>query len=497
VASIAWALRGLTRLPPHALLAGVVRAGRHAVAARGRGVAAVVAGGAVAVAAGLTLLTSLTDALSQSSGFFCGGAALLVACLSGLRLWLGGEPGRVIQAAGPGALLRLGVRNARRHTGRSTLTAGLIAAATFVIAALQAMRLEAPTETSARDSGTGGFALFAEAAVALPYDLNTRAGRAALNLSEDADTALAGAAFIPFRLRPGDETSCLNLYRPAQPRLLGAPQAMIERGGFAFSRTLAETRTEARNPWRLLRRRLADGAIPMIADEAAVLWQLHLALGDDLLIRDEHGREVHLRIVALSKGSFLQGELIVAEDEFVRLFPSVSGYAFHLIDVAPGRAQRVEETLERELSDFGLAATSTRQRLAELFVVQNTYLSTFQTLGGLGLLLGTVGLAAVLLRNVWERRGELALLRALGFSGAALGWMVVVENGLLVAAGLLAGLVSAGLAVAPHAVSRIESLPWQSLLLLLGAVFATGMLASTVALIPVLRARLLPALRSE
>ena len=37
-----------------------------------------------------------------------------------------------------------------------------------------------------------------------------------------------------------------------------------------------------------------------------------------------------------------------------------------------------------------------------------------QALGRLGLLLGAVGLAIVLLRGVWERRGELALLRALG-----------------------------------------------------------------------------------
>ena len=52
----------------------------------------------------------------------------------------------------------------------------------------------------------------------------------------------------------------------------------------------------------------------------------------------------------------------------------------------------------------------TAERLAEFHAVENTYLSTFQTLGGLGLLVGTVGLAAVLLRNVLERRRELALL---------------------------------------------------------------------------------------
>ena len=144
-----------------------------------------------------------------------------------------------------------------------------------------------------------------------------------------------------------------------------------------------------------------------------------------------------------------------------------------------------------------MAVGSTRQRLAELQAVQNTYLSTFQTLGGLGLLLGTFGLVAVLLRNVWERRSELALLGALGFSRARIGWLVLSENGILLAVGLLSGLVSAGLVIAPHVVSRAGVVPWQSLLLMFVGIFLAGMLAGLAALVPALRTRLLPALRSE
>ena len=54
---------------------------------------------------------------------------------------------------------------------------------------------------------------------------------------------------------------------------------------------------------------------------------------------------------------------------------------------------------------------STGARLAAFQEVQNTYLSIFQLLGGLGLLLGTVGLGMVVLRNALERRSELAELR--------------------------------------------------------------------------------------
>ena len=67
----------------------------------------------------------------------------------------------------------------------------------------------------------------------------------------------------------------------------------------------------------------------------------------------------------------------------------------------------------------------------------------FQALGGLGLLLGTVGLGAVLLRNALERRRELALLRAVGYRQRHLSLMVLAENALLLALGLGTGVVCA------------------------------------------------------
>ena len=51
--------------------------------------------------------------------------------------------------------------------------------------------------------------------------------------------------------------------------------------------------------------------------------------------------------------------------------------------------------LESTLSDYGLDVVDTQQRLAGFLAIQNTYLSTFQMLGALGLLLGTAGLAVV------------------------------------------------------------------------------------------------------
>ena len=120
---------------------------------------------------------------------------------------------------------------------------------------------------------------------------------------------------------------------------------------------------------------------------------------------------------------------------------------------------RVARVLEERLEPYGVDAQDTARRLAAYHQVENTYLSTFQALGGLGLVLGVVGLAAVIARNVLERRRELALLAAAGFTRRDLGRVVAGEQLGLLAAGLVIGLAAALVAIAPVLVARGGRLP--------------------------------------
>ncbi len=496
-ASAAWSIRGLTKRSPRSLLAGV--SGDHFAvhAYHRRRLATITALGAFAAAIALVALSSFTEFLPQSVAFFLAGAAMLTACLAVLARRLKAQPRGIIHQAGPLAVVRLGLRNAPRHLGRSMLTAGLIASATFIVISLEAFRLDADADSLDRRSGAGGFALYAESAVPLPYDLTTSEGREALNVTDPALDPANGVNVMPFRLRPGDESSCLNLYQTTKPRILGVGEAMIQRGGFRFAASLAQTDAECENPWSLLNRTFLDGAVAVIGDEAAVKWQLHLDLGKDLVLEDERGRETHLRFVALLKGSALQSELLVAESQFVRFFPSLTGQAFFLIEAPRERMSDVENILERELERFSFDAAPTSRRLNEFLAVQNTYISTFQTLGGIGLLLGTAGLAAVILRNVWERRAELALMRTLGFSHRAIALHVLSENAALLLSGLLSGCLAALVAIAPAVVADPMAVPWRSLATTLIAVFSAGILSGVLALIPAFGRPVLRALRSE
>jgi ABC-type antimicrobial peptide transport system permease subunit len=273
----------------------------------------------------------------------------------------------------------------------------------------------------------------------------------------------------------------------------------IDDGRFAFASSLASSEIERANPWLLLRQDQADAAVPAIVDATSLQYVLHAAVGDELVIDAETARPIRLRIVGALADSVLQGEIMIAESPFTRLFPEIAGYRVLLADVDAARSGDLDEvaaTLEERLEPYGLDAQSSVRKLEAYHRVENTYLSTFQTLGGLGLILGTIGLAAVTLRNVFERRRELALLAAAGYRARELSVLVVSETLALVLIGLGVGVVAALVSIAPVLIARGGRPPALSMIWLL-AVAVSGVLASLLATRAVRRLPLVASLRSE
>jgi hypothetical protein len=388
---------------------------------------------------------------------------------------------------------RLGLRNARHRPARSVLSTAVIASATFILISVDAFRRDAAVVTDDLRSGVGGYQLLVESVVPIVRDPNSPDGRRTLNLAN-----LNEAVRIePFRLLPGDDASCLNLYVPENPRILAPTDSFLAEGRFTFQSSLATTEAERANPWLLLNRRLPDGAVPVVADANSMTYVLHRRLGEDIVIR-RGSREIRLRLVGALRDSIFQRELLMSQSSFLTLFPEQEGYRLLLVETPRENAAAVSAELEEALSDLGADATGTAERLAAFHRVENTYLSTFQALGALGLLLGTVGLAAVLFRNVLERRRELALLGAVGFRRWHFQLMMMAENGLLLSAGLLAGALCAGLAIAPAIAERGGRVPLTSIGgLMLFAVLVTGLVFSIIATKAAVSSPLLESLRSE
>ena len=239
--------------------------------------------------------------------------------------------------------------------------------------------------------------------------------------------------------------------------------------------------------------------MPVVMDKNTANYALHLwkGRGEQFSLTDARGWSQSMEVAGLLTDSIFQGNLIVSEEGLLQYDPNVSGYRFFLIDAPAGKTVEVQQALERSLGDYGFQVERSADRLAGFLAVQNTYLSTFQSLGGLGLLLGTIGLAAVQVRNVVERRGELALLRAAGFRRASLAWLVVLENLLLLVSGLAIGLIAAMAAVLPHLLGPGASVPWHTLAAILGLVLAVGAVSSLMAVRILVRAPLLAALRAD
>ena len=503
--TIAWAFRAFQKISTRALLQGnTERVAETASARRGRFATTKLAL-ATGVVALLILVAGLLNVIPDQEAFFglswkvvaffVDGISLLVGSLLLLNAWLTSDRSLPIGGQGWQAIARLGLRNAARNRQRSALTVGLLACSTFVIVAVAAGHRNPAVETPDINSGNGGFTFVAESSTPLLYDLNTQAGRNRLDLLKTADAEqrqlLDSMQVFSLRVKPGENASCLNLYRTHLPTILGVPAAMIDRGGFKFAQTPGD------NPWTMLNETGPNGEIPVIGDMNTMMFSLKKGLGDTLSLTLENGGEATLKIDGMLDGSVLQGVLVMSEEHFQRLFPDVDGYSYFLVETPADQATQLAHLLESKLTAYGFDVERVADRLAAFLAVQNTYLSTFLTLGGFGLLLGTFGLATVMLRNVLERRSEFALMRAVGFRQTALAEFVFWENAFLLCWGLAAGTVSALVAMLPHLLSIGADVPWEDGGVMLAMIFFVGMLSAQAAAWEAVRIPVVASLRAE
>ena len=433
----------------------------------------------------------------RADTFFSAGCFCLIAGLALAAVWLtrAGLSKRL-------GLSGLALRGCGRRRSRSLATVGLLSCGVFLIVAIGAFRMDAGDHATTRSSGTGGFALMAESSFPVTHDLNSQSGLDFFNLNA---RLMEGVHVVPFRVHAGDEASCLNLNRAQKPRLLGVnPAWLTEHACFTFAEWDKDFATNQTSPksWDILKSNSAGNAtsstnpIPAIADQNSIVWAMGKKLGDTLDYTDARGKTFQVRLVGALANSVLQGNLIISETEFLKHFPDESGYRIFLIDAPATNATAVAAEFTRAMSDTGIEVRSAVQRLDEFNAVQNTYLNTFQVLGGLGMLIGSAGLGVVVLRNVQDRRSELALLLAVGFQRGEVESLVLREHAALLLAGLVIGTVSALIAVLPS-LNSISQFPFISLGLTLMVVLMSGLLSTWLASRLALRGRLVDSLRSD
>jgi len=337
-------------------------------------------------------------------------------------------------------LRKIVIANLARRRGRSLSVAGLTACGCFLVFAVSSMQENLALHAGERSSGTGGFALYAETTVPIIDPLDIEA--------------------VPLRVRDGDDASCLNLNRAQTPRVLGVnPETLATLGAFGDDAL-----------WDLLDQEIAPDVIPaLVGDTDTALWGLKKKVGDVLPYRDESGAEIQLKLVGRlpMRLSVFQGSILISEKAFTRLFPTEAGFRVFLIDASPDKMKQTAARLNRDFESFGMEAVAAIDRLHGFYAVEASYLAMFLVLGGLGLILGAGGTGVVVLRNVFERRAEMAILNALGYERTTVFRLLFFEHGLLVLAGIGLGTIAAAVSILPLVFlsQTTVSLPFQIFLL--------------------------------
>ena len=425
--------------------------------------------------------------------FFGSGMLLLVASISLVNLWL--KKRRTNAKPERQRLSFLALRAIVRNPMRSTLSIGLLSVATFLIVSMSVF------QTTPSERGFGGFDLIGTSNQPIFDNLGSpRARKQAIGVAADD---ILGSTIIPIRMSEGDDASCNNLYQVNRPTVLGVSEKLHKLSdltdSFKFDWAAVQN---SKSPWQAIQFAATGDRgmpIPVILDQNTALWSLKQGSRLNSLIRIEiDGRETYFQVVGLLSNTVLQGKLIISERNFERLFPKISGYRYFMVKSGDSvDSQNVARVLERGWSDAGLDVVQSRDILKKLLSVQNTYISAFQSLGALGLLLGTIGLVAVQLRSILERKRELALMQAVGFSRSRLVQLLSLETMMLLGTGLFFGLACSAIALVPYVAETGSQLGVVQPMLMLLGILVCGFVAAGITARAALRLPLLSSLRSE
>ncbi|MDQ1770449.1 FtsX-like permease family protein [Labilibaculum sp. A4] len=371
------------------------------------------------------------------------------------------------------SLLQLAIKNSARNRRRSLASVALLALGTFSVLITGANRKTFFNTENADKSGTGGYEYWIESTMPVLFDLNTAEGLEKAGFWKgDIDST---AQFVQFRALEGDDASCLNLNQVQKPRILGFdPMLFDKKDAFSFAALAANVDSE--HPWQALNKDLGENVIPAYADQTVIVWGLKKAVGDTLIYQNEFGKDIKLVLMGGLNNSIFQGNILISDNQFQKHFPSISGSKILLIDSQNDKDDQLMQEFENNLQDLGVSGMKTSDRLAAFYSVENTYLSMFMFLGGLGVIIGTIGLGIVLMRNILERKKELALLSAIGYQQKSLFKLLFYENLFLLLAGLACGLGAALIGVLPSLLSPSFHMPVGYILTLLFGILISGLI---------------------
>ncbi len=400
--------------------------------------------------------------LSAGGLFLIGSSAFIIQYITKF----GDDSGQSVMS-----ISHLAIKNAGRNIGRSLTIILVLAIGTFSIIITGSYRKTFYGTENIRKSGTGGFLFWAETTLPVIFNLNTTEGKKNLTFNNEKD--LESVQFLQIQSLAGDDASCLNLNQVKRPRILGISTDEFDKRG-AFSFTQLQKTVNEQHPWLILDKTLGKNIYPAFADQTVIKYGLKKEVGDTLNYKNEIGDTIRFVLVGGLNNSIFQGNLLISDKVFGFQFPSAGGSRIMLIDAPKKNEEAVAEIIRNSFADYGIEITLAATRLAEFNSVENTYLTVFMALGGLGIIIGTFGMGIILYRNLLERRRELGVMMALGFKKSEIFRLVIIENIFLLSAGIICGFISAIIGILPSIISPAFNVNGIFLAVLIVLVFVIG-----------------------
>ncbi len=208
-----------------------------------------------------------------------------------------------------------------------------------------------------------------------------------------------------------------------------------------------------------------------LANEVGDTLELHL--GEETL---------HFTIIGIQEQYHYVG-VFLPSDMVRGLFPTTQD--LYLYRVAPGvDPGQAAKDLERNYRDVGMDAEDSVAKVLDEQESFRQILGAMKLFLGLGLIVGVLSLGIVTSRSVLERRQEIGMLRALGFTGRQVRRIFFIEVTFTLALGAAVGLACAILVTYGLWYSLIRELnypygiPWGEIGILLGASYLVALLAT-------------------
>jgi putative ABC transport system permease protein len=149
--------------------------------------------------------------------------------------------------------------------------------------------------------------------------------------------------------------------------------------------------------------------------------------------------------------------------------------------------RQAARAIESALLTTGAQAESLEEQINELTSVQRGFFYLLQGFMGLGLFVGVAAVGVIAFRTVVERRQQIGMLRALGYTRNMVGWTFLIESAFIAFLGILSGVFFA-LILAWQLVNDEFSnqgvttfaVPWVEVAVIAGLAFGAAMVMTLI-----------------